>query len=70
LRQGFTDADAVRGGSDRLKRALVARGLDEIIVRVREHLDAGATTVVLQVLGEHLADPPRADWARLAEAIV
>ena len=70
LRQGFTDADAVRGGSDRLKRALVARGLDEIEKRVGEHLDAGATTVVLQVLGDHLADPPRADWARLAEAIL
>jgi probable F420-dependent oxidoreductase len=70
VRQGFTEDDAVRGGSDRLKRALVTRGLDATVERVREHRDAGATTVVLQVLGEHLADPPRADWARLAEALV
>ncbi len=70
VRQGFTDEDAVRGGSDRLKRALVARGLDETVERVRAHLDAGATTVVLHVLGEHLAEAPRADWARLAEALL
>jgi hypothetical protein len=48
----------------------VTRGLEEIVSRVHEHLDAGATTVVLQVLGEHLADAPREDWARLAEALL
>ena len=34
---GFTEEDAVRGGSDRLKAALVIRGLDAAVARVREH---------------------------------
>jgi len=69
-RQGLSDDDAVRGGSEQLKTAMVSRGLDDTAMRVREHLDAGATTVVVQVLGEHAADVPRADWARLAEALL
>jgi probable F420-dependent oxidoreductase len=68
-RQGFAEADLVRGGSDRLAQALVSRGLEATRARVREHLDAGATTVCVQVLGEHLA-APRADWTRLAEALL
>ncbi|HEY5334657.1 MAG TPA: LLM class F420-dependent oxidoreductase [Mycobacteriales bacterium] len=69
-RLGFTDDDAVRGGSDRLKEALVARG-DETAIRgkVQEHLDAGATQVVVQVLGENPADVPTGDWRRLAPAL-
>ena len=65
------DTDAVRGGSERLKDALVVHG-DEAAVaaRVRAHLDAGADQVVVQVLGEHAADVPAADWARLAPALV
>jgi len=70
LRQGLGEDDAVRGGSDRLKTAMVSRGLDGTAARVREHLDAGATTVVVQVLGEHAFDVPRADWARLAGALL
>ncbi len=70
IRQGFTEEDAVRGGSERLKRALVPRGLEQFARRVREHLDAGASTVVVQALGAHVAEVPRADWARLAEALL
>ncbi len=70
LRQGFSEEDAVRGGSERLKAALVTRGLDAARERVSEHLEAGASTVVLQVLGEHVAAVPREDWARLAEALI
>jgi probable F420-dependent oxidoreductase len=70
VRQGFSEQDAVRGGSERLKRALVARGLEEITRRVREHHEAGATTVLLQALGAHLAELPMADYARLADALL
>jgi probable F420-dependent oxidoreductase len=66
LRQGFSPDDAVRGGSDRLKDALVVGGEEAIRARVREHLDAGADHVCLQVLGEDPTDVPRKDWARLA----
>jgi probable F420-dependent oxidoreductase len=70
FRQGFTEEDAVRGGSERLKQALVARGLDGAAARIAEHIDAGATTVVVQVLGASPVEAPRADWARLAEAVL
>jgi probable F420-dependent oxidoreductase len=66
LRQGFADDDLVRGGSDRLKSAMVVAGEDAIARRVREHLDAGADHVCLQVLGDDVFTPPVDDWARLA----
>lgn len=69
-RQGFTADDAVRGGSDRLKSAMVTRGLEGTAARVREHLHAGATSVVVQVLGSGVTDVPRTDWARLGEALL
>ncbi|HEX7353726.1 MAG TPA: TIGR03620 family F420-dependent LLM class oxidoreductase [Mycobacteriales bacterium] len=68
-RLGFGDDDAVRGGSDRLKEALVARGETAIHARVHEHLDAGASQVVVQVLGEGHADVPTEDWRRLAPVL-
>ena len=66
VRQGFGDEDFGRGGSDRLKDAMVVRGLPAIRQRVQEHLDAGASHVCLQVLGDSAADVPLDDWARLA----
>ena len=70
VRQGFTEDDAVRGGSDRLKAALVVGGdEDAILRRVREHLDAGADHVCLQVLGDDAFTVPAEDWARLAPAV-
>ena len=66
LRQGFSQDDLVRGGSDRLKQALVVGGEDAIVERVREHLDAGADHVCLQVLGEDARAVPVDEWARLA----
>lgn len=56
LRQGFTDEDFPRGGSDRLKSAMVTHGIDAALARIREHLDAGADQVAVQVIGEHVAD--------------
>ncbi len=52
LRLGFTEADLADGGSDRLIDALVVWGdVDAVHQRVREHLDAGADQVAVQVLG-------------------
>jgi probable F420-dependent oxidoreductase len=65
-RQGFGDDDLVRGGSDWLKAAMVVAGEQAIARRVREHLDAGADHVCLQVLGEDPFAVPRDDWAQLA----
>jgi probable F420-dependent oxidoreductase len=56
-RLGFTDDDVTRPGSDRLVDALVAYGTPEAIAaRLKEHLDAGADHVAIQVLtrGENL----------------
>ncbi len=70
LREGFEEADFVRGGSERLAEALVVWG-DEAAIRARvdEHLEAGASHVCVQVLGEHVFSPPIEDWRRLAPAL-
>jgi probable F420-dependent oxidoreductase len=70
FRQGFTEEDAVRGGSDRLKDALVVGGDEQaVLARVQAHLDAGADHVCLQVLGDDPFTVPAQDWARLAPAM-
>ena len=56
-RMGFTDQDVTRPGSDRLVDALVAYGtVDQVANRLRQHLDAGANHVAIQVLAgsQHL----------------
>jgi probable F420-dependent oxidoreductase len=66
LRHGFTEDDLRDGGSDRLVDALIAWGDEDAIhARVREHHDAGADHVCLQVIhgGE---GPPLEEWRRLA----
>ncbi len=73
LRQfGFSDADFSDGGSDRLVDTLVAWGSpDSVAARVREHLDAGATEVAVQVLTVERS--PRllgAEWRQAAEALL
>ena len=51
-RLGFTDEDIAKPGSDKLIDAVVAHGnADDIAKRLNEHLDAGADTVLIQVLG-------------------
>jgi probable F420-dependent oxidoreductase len=70
VREGFDESDFVRGGSDRLKEALVVRGDEDAVVRrVREHLDAGASHVCVQVLGATAFDVARDGWRRLAPAL-
>lgn len=71
-RQGFDEdaGDFVRGGSQRLKDALVAWGdLDACVARVRAHLDAGADHVCVQVLGDELQSLPTDDIRALAPAL-
>ena len=70
VRQGFGEPDFGRGGSDRLKDAMVVRGIEAIRRRVQEHLDAGASHVCLQVLGAGALDVPQHDWAELAQAVL
>jgi probable F420-dependent oxidoreductase len=70
-RQGFTDDDFGRGGSRRLKDAMVVWGDEaKVKARVQEHLDAGADQVLLQVLGADLGEVPMDDWARIAPAVL
>ncbi|OBG29432.1 LLM class F420-dependent oxidoreductase [Mycobacterium alsense] len=50
-RLGYSDEEVTRPGSDRLVDALVAYGTpDEIAARLKQHLDAGANHVPVQVL--------------------
>jgi len=53
---GWGDADLSGGGSDALVDAIVGWGsVDAVAVRVREHLDAGADHVCVQVVGTDVA---------------
>jgi probable F420-dependent oxidoreductase len=57
-RMGWTDADLRGQGSDAIIDAVVAWGdVDRIAVRVRQHLDAGADHVCVQLVGEDELDP-------------
>lgn len=68
--QGFGEEDFVRGGSTRLKEAMVAWGdADAIAARVREHVDAGADHVVIQALGANASEVPADQWRALAPAL-
>jgi probable F420-dependent oxidoreductase len=70
LRYGYTEDDLRDGGSDRLIDGLIAWGSDEAVAtRVREHLDAGADHVCIQVI--HDGDgPPIEGWRRIAEVLL
>ena len=70
-RLGFGDDDLADGGSDRLIDAVVGWGsLDDVVARVRAHLEAGADHVCLQVLLSDPAGLPRREWRELAEALI
>lgn len=70
-RFGWGDDDFADGGTDALVDAIVAWG-DEaaIVARVRDHLDAGADHVCVQVLGENAAALPMVQWRTLAPALL
>ena len=66
-RLGFTDDDVAGGGSDRAIDAVIVWGDEGAIAeRVREHLDAGADHVCLQIRGADSSDPRVDDLRRLA----
>jgi hypothetical protein len=68
---GWTDADVSGQGSDALIDAVVAWGdVDRIAVRVRQHLDAGADHVCVQVVGPDELDPGMDDLRELAPALL
>ncbi|GAA2781389.1 TIGR03620 family F420-dependent LLM class oxidoreductase [Kitasatospora sp. CM 4170] len=70
-RLGFGDADLTGGPSRRLVDAIVAYGDAEAIRRrVRDHLDAGADHVCIQVLTADPAGLPDREWRELAPALL
>jgi len=71
-RLGFGDADLEGGGSDRLIDAVVAWGdVATVAERVREHHQAGADHVCVQVLTATSGEAfPRAEYRALAEALL
>jgi probable F420-dependent oxidoreductase len=70
-RLGFTDDDLVAQGSDRLVDALVAWGdVEAISRRVKDHLDAGADHVCVQVFDREPHGLPLRQWRTLATALL
>jgi probable F420-dependent oxidoreductase len=70
-RLGFGDDDLRNGGSERLVDAVIAWGdTDAIAARLREHRDAGADHVCIQVVTSDSRELPRAQWRELADAVV
>jgi probable F420-dependent oxidoreductase len=71
LRLGYSEADLGGGASDRLVDAIVGwGGIEAIEKRVKEHLDAGADHVSVQVLTEDPARIPLAELRELAGALL
>jgi probable F420-dependent oxidoreductase len=70
-RLGFTDDDLVGQGSDRLVDALVAWGDAEAVRRrVKDHIDAGANHVCVQVFDVESHGLPLRQWRTLAMAML
>jgi probable F420-dependent oxidoreductase len=70
-RLGFNEEDFEGGGSDRLVDALVAWGDAEAVSkRVKDHLDAGADHVCLQVFSAEPHGMPLRQWRNLATAML
>jgi probable F420-dependent oxidoreductase len=70
-RLGWSDDDIGNDGSDRIIDAVVAIGdVDAIVRRVKEHLDAGADHVCVQLREEKSTDPALAAYRELAAGLV
>jgi alkanesulfonate monooxygenase SsuD/methylene tetrahydromethanopterin reductase-like flavin-dependent oxidoreductase (luciferase family) len=68
MRFGFTEEDVADGGSDRLIDAVVAWGSpDRVARRVRDHLEAGADHVCVQVVPDLDDFPLETDRSLAAE---
>jgi probable F420-dependent oxidoreductase len=69
-RLGWSDGDLAGEGSERLIDAVIAIGdVDAIVRRVREHLEAGADHVCLQIREEDSTDPALGAYRELASAL-
>ena len=69
LRLGFSEEE-ITGMDDRLVDAIVAWGsIDDVVARVREHQDAGASHVCVQVLRPD-RELPSTEWRELADALL
>lgn len=69
LRLGFSEDEVSNGGSDRLVDATIAWGdVETVGRRIKEHLDAGADNVGIQVLTADQALPIK-EWRELAALI-
>ena len=70
-RLGFTDDDLAGQGSDRLVDAVVAWGdMEAVRARVKDHLDAGADHVCVQVFDAEPHGLPLTQWRKLAIAML
>jgi alkanesulfonate monooxygenase SsuD/methylene tetrahydromethanopterin reductase-like flavin-dependent oxidoreductase (luciferase family) len=70
-RMGWTGADVAGQGSDALIDAVIAWGdVDRVALRVRQHLDAGADHVCVQVVAEDELDPCLHQLGELAPALL
>jgi probable F420-dependent oxidoreductase len=70
-RLGFSDADLLDGGSNRLVDAIVAWGdMTAIINRIRDHQSAGADHVCVQVLPRDPQALPLPQWREVASALL
>lgn len=70
-RMGWTDSDIAGGGSDALIDAVVVWGdVDQIAFRARQHLDAGADHVCVQIVSEDEGDPCLGQLRSLAPALL
>jgi probable F420-dependent oxidoreductase len=67
-RFGFTDADIADGGSERLITDVTPSGPEASAERIRQHLDAGADHVLVQLLGVNGRFAP-ADLGALATLV-
>ena len=70
-RLGITDDDLMGQGSDRLVDALVTWGdVEAVSRRVKDHLDAGADHVCIQVFDPEPHGLPLQQWRTLAMAVL
>ncbi|MGA9159606.1 MAG: TIGR03620 family F420-dependent LLM class oxidoreductase [Actinomycetota bacterium] len=70
-RVGWTDADVAGQGSDALIDAVIAWGdVDRVALRIRQHLEAGADHVCVQVVAEDELDPCLPQLRELAPALL
>jgi probable F420-dependent oxidoreductase len=70
-RMGYSEDDVAGGGSDRLvDDGFGWGGAEEILTRVRAHLDAGADHVCVQIVGDPDDASPAPPLAELAPALL